>query len=221
VLTTTTAVLNLQKGVDWLGAPQNEQLYFCLRSTSGVTLTTLVDVASGQDLPDLDPINYNNTSWRSLSVDVIPAMQAIGYSPANFAGQQLQAYFYSPNPGSNTTEFYLDKITLDICTVQPLPDTINNSLGGLALVNNSTAFTGSVSVWAYQMQSGGLPGGPVYTTQSIQDKTYHFYNLPPGAYLIYAEYYKDAVRYTYQTTAVMPDQPPPNNVTRNLNLVLP
>jgi hypothetical protein len=103
--------------------------------------------------------------------------------------------------------------------MQPLPDPINNSLGGTTRVNQ--VLTPGVDVWVYQLQSGGAGGGPVYTTYSIQDGSYHFYNLPPGIYLVYAEYFKNNVRYTYQTTAVIPDQPAPNDVKRDLNLVLP
>jgi hypothetical protein len=222
VLTSTTAVLDLQKAVDWLGANSNdsdELLYFYLRSSSGVNLTDPVPVATGADLPDIDPSNYNNGSWSQVSVDVIPYMLSAGFDPVNFAGQTLQAYFFSPNPGDNSTEFYMDKINLNICTTQPRPDPINNSLGGRTLVNQ--VLTPGVNVWAYKVQAGGQAGGPVYTTYSIQDGTYHFYNLPPGTYMIYAEYFKDNVRYTYQSVAVISDQPPPNNITRDLNLVLP
>jgi hypothetical protein len=207
VLTSTTAVLKLQKAVDWLATPQNEPLYFYLRSSSGVTLTTPITVVTGQDLPDLDPLNYDNTRWRPVSVDVIPAMLAAGYNPTNFANQNLQAYFFSPNPaGTNSSEFYVDKITLDICTMQPLPSPINTSLGGTTMVNQ--ALKSGVNVWAYQTN------GPVYTTYSIQDGTYHFYNLPAGTYLIYAEYWLSGTRYWTQTYATIP----PNTVTKNLVL---
>jgi hypothetical protein len=231
VLTTTTAILDLQKGVDWLGAPNDEPLYFYLRTAGGANVTDPVPIANGQDLPDLDPANYNNNSWQRLwsdlngngamdageeGVDVLSYMLAAGYDPLNFAGQSLQVYFISPNSGSNTSEFYLDKITLNVCTTQPLPATIDNSLGGTTRVNQE--LTPGVTVWAYQMQSGSSAGGPVYTTYSIQNSTYHFYNLPAGTYLVYAEYFENNVRYTYQTTAVIPGQ---GNVTRDLNLVLP
>jgi hypothetical protein len=220
ILPNTTAVLDLQKGVNWLGLPDNDPLYFYLRTTSGITLTQPITIATGQDFPKLDPANYDNSQWSHLTgLDVIPSMAAAGYDPANFAGQTLQAYFVSPNPGTYSSEFYLDKVSFDICTMQPLPDPIENSLGGTTRVNQ--ALTPGVYVWAYQLQTGGASGGPVYTTYSIQDGSYHLYNLPPGIYLVYAEYFKNNVRYTYQTTAFIPDQAAPNDVRRDLNLVLP
>ena len=36
-------------------------------------------------------------------------------------------------------------------------------------------------VWAYAQ------GGQIYHTKSIHDGTYHFYNIPPGTYMVYAE----------------------------------
>jgi hypothetical protein len=206
VLTNTTAVLNLKRGVDWLGTPQNEPLYFYLRSTAGVTLTTAVTVATGQDFPVLNPSSYNNNQWASFSTDVIPSMVAAGYNPINFVNQKLQAYFISPNPGTYSTEFYMDKITLDVCTTQPLPSPVNTSLGGTVTVNQ--ALRPGANVWAY------MTNGPVFSTYSIQDGTYHFYNLPAGTYLIYAEYWQSGTRFTAQTYATIP----PSTVTKNLTL---
>jgi hypothetical protein len=206
VLTNTTAVLNLKRGVDWLSVPQNEPLYFYLRSTAGVTLTTPVTIATGQDFPVLNPSAYNNSQWATVSVDVMPNMVAAGYNPINFANQTLQAYFISPNPGTYSTEFYMDKITLDICTTQPLPSPINTSLGGTVTVNQS--LRSGVNVWAY------MTNGPIFTTYSIQGGTYHFYNLPAGTYLVYAEYWLSGTRFTAQTYVTIP----PNTVTKNLTL---
>jgi hypothetical protein len=213
VLTTTTAVLDLQKGVDWLGTPNNEPLHFYLRTTGGISLTVPITVATGQDLPDLDPFNYNNTQWSHFVTDVAPSVAAAGYNLVNFAAQPLQAYFISPNPGGNSTEFYLDKIELDVCTTQPLPDPRDNSLGGKTMLNQS--LRPGTNVWAYKMQGGGMAGGPVYTTYSIQDGTYHFYNLPAGTYLIYAEYWLGGTRYSGQAVATVPAS---GTVTRDLVL---
>jgi hypothetical protein len=137
----------------------------------------------------------------------MPNLVAAGYNPINFANQTLQAYFVSANPASTySTEFYMDKITLDICTTQPLPSPINTSLGGTITVNQ--ARRPGVNVWAY------MTNGPVFSTYSIQDGSYHFYNMPAGTYLIYAEYWLSGTRFTAQTFATIP----PNTVTKNLTL---
>jgi hypothetical protein len=188
-------------------------LHFYLRTTGGISLTVPITVATGQDLPDLDPFNYNNTQWSHFVTDVAPSVAAAGYNLVNFAAQPLQAYFISPNPGGNSTEFYLDKIELDVCTTQPLPDPIDNSLGGKTMLNQS--LRPGTNVWAYKMQGGGVAGGPVYTTYSIQDGTYHFYNLPAGTYLIYAEYWLGGTRYSGQAVATVPAS---GTVTRDLVL---
>jgi hypothetical protein len=43
------------------------------------------------------------------------------------------------------------------------------------------------TIWAYADASADGTPGPVYKTESIQDGTYRFYNLPPGNYLVYAQ----------------------------------
>jgi len=47
-----------------------------------------------------------------------------------------------------------------------------------------------IQVWAY------AAGGEIYRTQTIHDSTYHFYNIPPGTYTLYAEVWIGELLYT-------------------------
>jgi len=75
---------------------------------------------------------------------------------------------------------------MQVCTEWPIPpdqpDTA--SIGGLVRTrgqNNLPVILPGADVWAYSQ------GGEVLQTRSIHDGTYHFYNIPPGDYIIYAE----------------------------------
>jgi hypothetical protein len=45
------------------------------------------------------------------------------------------------------------------------------------------------------------PGGELLRSQSIHNSTYHFYNIPPGTYVIYAEVWVGGHLYTATTEA--------------------
>ncbi len=50
-----------------------------------------------------------------------------------------------------------------------------------------------IRVWAF------APGTDLYETKTIHDSTYHFYNVPPGRYTIYAEVWTDGILYSGTT----------------------
>jgi hypothetical protein len=52
-----------------------------------------------------------------------------------------------------------------------------------------------VRVWTYQ------PNGELLTTYSLHDSTYFFYNVDPGEYVIYSEYWDGPNLYSAFTTA--------------------
>jgi hypothetical protein len=53
--------------------------------------------------------------------------------------------------------------------------------GAAMVVGGASILTPGVAVAAYRQ------GGAVHRTVSIQDGSYHFYNVPPGTYVVYAE----------------------------------
>lgn len=56
-------------------------------------------------------------------------------------------------------------------------------------------------VWTYSQ------GGQVYHTTSIHDGTYHFYNIPPGTYTVYAEAWVSGVlKVATSTVTVVADE---------------
>jgi hypothetical protein len=206
----TTGVLTLQKGVYWVTGSQRpgDALTFNLRTSPSISASLPITIATGADDPNYPPpSDSDNSRLREVNVDVMPTV--IG-DPTGYAGQSLQAWFYAPNPsypfgdpneGDNfQTEFWLDNVSLEICTTQPAPDTIPD--------------TGRVSGRVTRIPPGRppeiVPGTlvwiwaedvPMETTFVIQDGTYSFYNLTPAdAYKVYFQY-EDADRtYWYLAT---------------------
>jgi regulation of enolase protein 1 (concanavalin A-like superfamily) len=158
-----------------------------VRDASGITQTAAIPLAQGDDQTD---------EFVQKVVDVEQYLPGNGF--ADLAGQDIQIKFYGVNnlqaPG---TSFYIDDVRFDICTVQPIPEDIPGtaSIGGLVEVlldARPTKMTG-IQVWAF------APGGTLYRTRTIHDSTYHFYNVPPGRYTIYAEVWTDSILYTSTT----------------------
>ncbi|MEE8391045.1 MAG: hypothetical protein V3S14_09655, partial [Anaerolineae bacterium] len=118
--------------------------------------------------------------WEHFSVDFTGSVDL-----PSLAGQDVQVRFYATHDGDEIgTWFYLDNVENNICTQWPIPEPEDGtaSIGGQVFGGTSgyQLMTG-VRVMAYSQ------GGEVYQTVSIQDGTYHFYNIPPGNYFIYAE----------------------------------
>jgi hypothetical protein len=196
ITTTTTMDLSLWKSVLDQGLPEaGDELKVALR-TSGMT-PTLISTATVIATGDQSSI-YTSGEW-----DLVPAMQAVGQNPANYVGQTLQLYFYddSNDPGCTNfgpncfwTDFYLDDLELEICTIQPIPTpdptkaTIRGSL--VVMLGGVPTPKQGVRVWAYRQN------GAMQTTYSIHDSSYGFYLLDPGEYVIYAEWWEGPDLYT-------------------------
>ncbi len=122
-------------------------------------------------------------TWYPVQIDLEAAMG----DPSTYAGQTLRMQWDGLNDTDvNGTFFYLDDLSVQVCTTWPIPpdqpDTA--SIGGLIRTrgqNNIPVVLPGADVWAYTQ------GGEVLHTRSIHDGTYHFYNITPGAYIIYAE----------------------------------
>ena len=107
----------------------------------------------------------------------------------SFAVEEMQVRFYADyDEDVDGTWFYLDDVECNVCTEWPIPDDQEGtaSIGGLTYVGSS-APTPGVRVRAYSQ------GGSIYRTVSIHDGSYHFYNIPPGRYFIYAEVWVDSI----------------------------
>jgi hypothetical protein len=193
IVTDTELALSLYFLVEPQGTPAREEdvLYVKLREASGeVDITSEIEIARG---------TASQSIWQQFTVNL--ADHALT-SLADYAGEEVQLYFHAPNDdGNGTTEFYLDDVRLDACTTQPIPeiDPEKATVGGdvrVLLEGRPTEMEG-VTVWAYRTDGGDCrPGEPLCVTYSIHDSTYHFYNIEPGPYAIFAEVWVGSLSYT-------------------------
>jgi len=154
------------------------------------------------------------TDYTLFSSDLAEAIKAAGGDTQDYAGQELELYVYDTssdpstcrppngldNPACYETHFYLDNVGLDICTSQPVPDPEPGKaykVGGplRVFIGGAPQPKQGVRVWTYQ------PNGELLTTYSLHDSTYFFYNVDPGEYVIYSEYWDGPNLYSAFTTA--------------------
>jgi len=120
--------------------------------------------------------------WEPFEEDVTSDVDLQAY-----AGDDVRVRFYATQDAEDydCTFFYLDALECEVCTEWPVPpeEPGTASIGGevRVLVSGIPRTLQGVDVWAYS------PGGQSYHTATIQDGTYHFYNVPPGSYTIYSE----------------------------------
>ena len=183
----TTAVFKYDVGVYQRGAPSvADELRVALSRVSDGAILFETVLADGADVPDLNPVLNNPEDWRTnQEVDIFANVNPLSKMAP---GDRLQIRFYSPDtnpppsgPG-NSTEFYLDNVNLEFCSVEAEPETLptNARLSGKTIRQSGEPIIGA-KVWAYAVN------GPVYETFTIQEGQYGFFNLPPGEYLIYAQ----------------------------------
>ncbi|HOT91702.1 MAG TPA: TadE/TadG family type IV pilus assembly protein [Anaerolineae bacterium] len=163
--------LNCSLGIE---ADPDDKLFLNLYSTGGTPLLTAQSVINGG--------SASNT-WYPISIMLSDAMPDI----TAYAGQTVRLQWNGYNDTDiNGTFFYLDELKAQVCTTWPIPPDQPGtaSIGGQVKTrgqNNIPVLLPGADVWAYTQ------GGEVYHTRSIQDGTYHFYNIPPGTYVVYAE----------------------------------
>jgi hypothetical protein len=161
-----------------------DHFYLAVRDSDGVTVTANIALAHG---------DTDTPVFRQNVISVENSLPGSGF--LDLAGQEIQLFFYGVHNGVTPgTSFYMDDVRFDICTTQPIPDDMPGtaSIGGLieVLLHARPTRLPGIRVWAF------AAGGELYTTQTIHDSTYHFYNVPPGTYTIYSEVWTDGILYT-------------------------
>jgi hypothetical protein len=155
------------------GPDAEDILYLRLQRQDGVDMTTPIEVTNG---------NTSVGAWAPRSTDLTGATDVQG-----LAGQTVRLYWNATHDEDyNGTFFYVDNLSAQVCTEWPVPPNQSGkaSFGGnVSTLNeyNTLVMLPGADVWAYAQ------GGEVYHTQAIHDGTYHFYNIPPGNYVIYSE----------------------------------
>jgi hypothetical protein len=196
-------------------APQPDPFLLTVQDVSGATPITLTNTGTFTNPGDILIVRGNATPdrWQSVSYDLVSHMTAAGNDVADYAGQNLELYWYAPNPYEPCnpdpaelahTWFYLDDVSVEICTTVPTP-TVAADMATLSgdlrvLVGQTPAQAPNTLVWIYNEGEDG----ELYTTYSIHDSTYHFYNIPPGTYTIYSEVWVGDLLYFTVETITLP-----------------
>jgi hypothetical protein len=167
--------------------------------------------------------------FTPYSTDLAQAIKAAGGNPEDYAGQSLKLFLYDfsndlgicnaagggpGNPACYETDYRLDNVELEVCTTQPIPPLEPGKaiIGGPLRVFLSGAPTPKqgVRVWTYKRN------GELITTYSLHDSNYFFYNVDPGEYVIYSEYWDGPNLFSAFTTVTVG----PGETITNLSLLL-
>jgi hypothetical protein len=135
--------------------------------------------------------------WKPFDIDF-----SSDFDVSTLAGQEIEVRFYTQHDGDQYgTWFYLDDLACEICNTWPAPDPEPGtaSIGGEArvLVGGVPEALRNVNVTAYTR------GGEVLRTVTVQNGLYHFYNVAPGSYTIYAETWIDGDLYVATKTVMV------------------
>jgi hypothetical protein len=200
----------------------DDELLVGLQNIAHTFITTPTEVADGNT-------RVSGTSCRGgyaqFETNLVGALLP-GENVWDYRSQNLELRLYAPKneidpsapgycdpevpfiwtyPNCYETDFYLDDVELDVCTTQPIPP----HEPGTAIIGGDLRvfLTGAplpkqgVRVWAYKQN------GELLTTYSLHDSRYYFYNLDPGKYVIYSEYWDGPNLYTdFVTVTVEPDE---------------
>jgi hypothetical protein len=128
---------------------------------------------------------YHGTDSGSASI-TLPGAYGVNLTSNFMIEFRVRADRWEPN---NYERFEVDNVVLDTCTTVPPPP----PQAGTGVIRGTTRYydenfgqyfyVSGVDVWATQVN----PPGDTYSTYSLTDYTYGFWNLPAGLYDIYAE----------------------------------
>ncbi len=193
-------------------AEENDRLLVGLRTLTPTLITTPTLVATGNTTESGNCSGgYASYPTTDLAKTVDPK-----YNPEQYAGQTLELYFYDTsndlsvcqppggvsNPACYETDFRMDNVELEVCTTQPDPPYEQGKVfkvGGplRVFIGGAPQPKQGVRVWTYKRN------GELLTTYSLHDSNYFFYNLEPGEYVIYAEYWDGPNLYSAFTTVTV------------------
>ena len=155
------------------GPDADDILYLRLQDLSGGDITAPTVITNGGAI---------SKTWYTVDTDLTTSLNL-----ADHAGETMRLYWNATHDEDyDGTFFFVDQVSAQVCTEWPVPDDVDDtaSIGGLVSTlgeyNIPVALPGA-DVWAYAR------GGEVYHTRTIQDGSYHFYNIPPETYIIYSE----------------------------------
>jgi hypothetical protein len=209
------------------GGPEPDELMVGLRDITPTLISESRVVANGNTAnsgPCLQG-DYTLFSTKTPAVsDLATAIKQAGRNPESYAGDTLQLYFYDTgnsscsgnpsDPNCYETNYRLDSVELEVCTTQPIPPLEPGKaiIGGPLRVFLSGAPTPKqgVRVWTYKRN------GELITTYSLHDSNYFFYNVDPGEYVIYSEYWDGPNLFSAFTTVTVG----PGETITNLSLLL-
>jgi hypothetical protein len=220
ISSTTTIDLSLYQCVrdGWnnSGAEPDDRLLVGLRSTgiAPTPITTATQVADGNT--DVFGTSCEG-DYAHYSTDLAAAIAA---NPEDYASQTIELYFHDTSsnlavcndagggPGNSIcyeTDYFLDNVELEVCTTQPIPphEPGTATIGGplRVFLTGAPLPRQGVRVWTYKQN------GELLTTYSLHDSNYYFYNVDPGEYVIYSEYWDGPNLYTaFTTVTVGPDE---------------
>ncbi len=195
LLDDSTGTLSLWQFVvpdpEGLDGDPDDYFYMVVRDSAGVTQTAPILLAQG---------NTNTPVFQQQVISIETYLPGNGL--VDLAGQDIELRFYGVHDGKESgTYFYIDDVELEICTTYPIPadEPGTASFGGLIEV-----LLGGVprKLGANVQVSASLVGGDMYRTRTIHDSTYHFYNMPPGTYVVYAQAEVRGQGATYLYTAI-------------------
>lgn len=190
-------------------------------------LTTPATIGNG------GPPSADRGRFMAWSGDLAPLFVG-GDSLLNHVGEEVLLWIDAPNVDNDgdghedgDSEFFIDQVRCDICTTvqppDPQPGTVRRLGGELrVLIEGFARPMEGVDVWAMQLPDGITPPQSLgyYTTYSIHDSTYNFYNLNPGTYRIYAQVWVSGVLYSASETVTIDDPPWGGREKTDVNLVL-
>jgi hypothetical protein len=157
--------------------------------------------------------DYTLFSTKTPAVgDLATAIKQAGRNPESYAGDTLQLYFYNTSnsscsgnpsdPSCYETNYRLDSVEFEVCTTQPDPPYEQSKVfkvGGplRVFIGGAPQPKQGVRVWTYKQN------GELLTTYSLHDSNYFFYNVEPGEYVIYSEYWDGPNLYSAFTTVTV------------------